>query len=175
MNAQYLWYLHKLSYTPYLYHTYCKVVHYILGEKEEIMIRKMVGCPGGGRPTNRLRSTLAHWAKALCDTDSLPQQFQFLQILCALNPPTRASPPPHIENNTSVVFLPLVSMTFNRITRVLSKHNIKTVGILSRKSPVFSACKGQHGPKNARCMKHPLRETFVSLSSWEVCGGWKQH
>jgi hypothetical protein len=80
-------------------------------------------------------STLVHRAKAVCDTDSLPQELKFFQetfrngyserqILCALNPPMTTPPPS--ENHTSVVFLAFV-ITFNRTSRVLSKHNIKTL------------------------------------------------
>jgi hypothetical protein len=57
------------------------------------------------------------------------------QILHGLNPPTRA-PPPH-EDHTSVAFLPFVEITFNSISRVLSKHNIKTMGLPPRKLSTF--------------------------------------
>jgi hypothetical protein len=57
------------------------------------------------------------------------------QILHAVNPPTRAPPP--CEDHTSVVFLPFIDITFNRISRVLSKHNIKTVGLPPQKLSSF--------------------------------------
>jgi hypothetical protein len=84
--------------------------------------------------------TLIHCARSVCDTSSLPQELKFLQetfrnngynhrqILHALNPPTR-SPPPREEDHTLVAFLPFVDTTFNHTSRVLSKHNIKTVGL----------------------------------------------
>jgi hypothetical protein len=84
-------------------------------------------------------NTLVHRTKAVCDSDSLPQELKFLRatfrnkgygekpILRALNPPTR-DPPPR-EDHTSVAFLPFVDITCNRISRVLSKHNIKTVSL----------------------------------------------
>jgi hypothetical protein len=90
---------------------------------------------------------LVHRAKAVCDTDGLPQELKFpratfrdngygeKQILHALNPPTR-DPPPR-EDHTSVAFLPFVDTTLNRISRVLSKHNIKTVGLPPRKLSRF--------------------------------------
>jgi hypothetical protein len=74
---------------------------------------------------------------------ALPQELIFLtatfrnngygekQVLRALNPLTR-DPPPR-EDHTSVAFLPFVDITFNHISRVLSKHNIKTVGLPPRK------------------------------------------
>jgi hypothetical protein len=89
-------------------------------------------------------STLVHRAKAICDSNSLPQELKFLrdtfqnnsyskwQILWALNPPKRA-PPQCTEGPTSVAFLPIVNTTFKHISRVLSKHNIKTVSLLSKK------------------------------------------
>jgi len=36
-----------------------------------------------------------------------------------------------------VVFLAFVGPTFNHISRVLSKHDIKTLGFLSRKVIIF--------------------------------------
>jgi hypothetical protein len=58
------------------------------------------------------------------------------QILWALNPPKRA-PLQRREDPTSVAFLPSVGTTFNVISRVLSKQNIKTVGLLPRKLSSF--------------------------------------
>jgi hypothetical protein len=56
-------------------------------------------------------------------------------ILHALNPPSRAPPPR--EDHTSEAFLPFVDITFNHISRVLSKHNIKTVGLPPQKFSSF--------------------------------------
>jgi hypothetical protein len=92
--------------------------------------------------------TLVHRAKAICDSNSLPQELKFLhktfrdngysewQILHALSPPKRA-PPQRREDPASVAFLPFVGTVFNRISRVLSKHNIKTVGLPPRKLSSF--------------------------------------
>jgi hypothetical protein len=41
------------------------------------------------------------------------------------------------EDHILVAFLPFVSTTFNRISRVLSKHNIKTIGLLLRNLSSF--------------------------------------
>jgi hypothetical protein len=42
------------------------------------------------------------------------------------------------DNPNSVAFLPYVGTVFNRISRVLSRHNIKSMGLLPRKYPVSS-------------------------------------
>jgi hypothetical protein len=100
-------------------------------------------------PANKqaVLSTLVHGTKVVCDTDRFPQELQFLretfrnngygekQIFRALNPPTR-DPPPR-EDHTSVSFLPFVDITFNCISRVQSKRNIKTVGLPPRKLSSF--------------------------------------
>jgi hypothetical protein len=57
------------------------------------------------------------------------------QIVRALNPPTRAPPP--CEDYTSVAFLPFVDITFNYMSKVLSKLNIKMVGLPPRKLSSF--------------------------------------
>jgi hypothetical protein len=92
-------------------------------------------------------STLVHRARALCDHESLHDELEFLkdtfkrngygdrQIRRALDPPKRAATTP--EKPTSVALLPFVSTTFNRIIRVLSRHNIKSVGLLPRKTAYF--------------------------------------
>jgi hypothetical protein len=43
------------------------------------------------------------------------------------------APPQHREDPASEAFLPSVGTSFNCISRMLSKHNIKTVGLLPRK------------------------------------------
>jgi hypothetical protein len=49
------------------------------------------------------------------------------QIRRALNPPPRACRSD--EKSDSVAFLPCVGKIFNRISRVLARHNIKSVGL----------------------------------------------
>jgi hypothetical protein len=92
-------------------------------------------------------STLVHRAGALCDHESLHDELEFLkdtfkrngygdrQIGRALDPPRRAATTP--GKPTSVALLPFVSTTFNHISRVLSRHNIKSVGLLPRKIANF--------------------------------------
>jgi hypothetical protein len=84
-------------------------------------------------------STLVHRARSLCDQESLHGELEFLrttfrqngysdrQIRQALNPPTRVASTP--EKPDSVAFLPYVGTTFNRISGLLSRHNIKSVGL----------------------------------------------
>jgi hypothetical protein len=54
------------------------------------------------------------------------------QILLALNPPIRDLPQHH-DDPPSVAFLPLAVVTFNRISTMLSKHNIRVVDLPPRK------------------------------------------
>jgi hypothetical protein len=87
-------------------------------------------------------SALIHRARALCDEDSLQAELVFLrevfkqngyndrQIHRALNRRPHL-PQPDNEPN-SLAFLPLVETIFNRISsisRVLARHNIKSVGL----------------------------------------------
>jgi hypothetical protein len=79
-------------------------------------------------PVNKLAalSTLAHRAKAICDSESLPHKLKFLhniwddgcskkrQILGALNPPKRAPPPPRRQDPTSVASIGYYPNTISR-------------------------------------------------------------
>jgi hypothetical protein len=92
-------------------------------------------------------STLVHRARSLCDQDSLCGETEFLrttfrqngysdrQIRRSLNPPARVAPPP--KKTASVAFPPYVSTTFNQISRLLSRQDIKSVGLPSKKIPSF--------------------------------------
>jgi hypothetical protein len=100
-------------------------------------------------PSNKqaVLSTLVHRARALCDHESLHDELEFLrdtskrngygdrQIRRALDPLKGVATPP--EKPISVAFLPLVSTTFNRICRMLSRHSVKFVGFPLRKIPNF--------------------------------------
>jgi hypothetical protein len=92
-------------------------------------------------PSNKqaILSTLIHRARARCDEDSLQAELVFLrdvfrengyndrQIHRGLN---RRSLLPQPDNRPhSVAFLPFVRTVFNRISRVLARHNIKSVGL----------------------------------------------
>jgi hypothetical protein len=91
-------------------------------------------------PSNKqaVLSTLIYRARALFDEDSLQAELVFLkdvfrengysdqQIHRALN---RRPHLPQPDNEPhSVAFLPFVGTVFNRINRVLVRHNIKSVG-----------------------------------------------
>jgi hypothetical protein len=95
-------------------------------------------------PSNKqvVLSTLIHRARALCDEDSLLAELVFLrdifkqngyddrQIHRALN---RRPQLPQPEEPNSVTFLPFVGTVFNRISRKLAQHNIKSVGLPHKK------------------------------------------
>jgi hypothetical protein len=100
-------------------------------------------------PSNKqaVLSTLLHRARALCDVDSLQAESVFLkdvfkrngyndrQIHRALN---RRPHLPQPDNKLhSVAFLPFVGTLFNRISRVLARHNIKSVGLPHMKLSIF--------------------------------------
>jgi hypothetical protein len=57
------------------------------------------------------------------------------EILSALNPPEGEDVPR--ENPTSLAFLFFVVPTFKRLSRVLSKFNIKILGVLPKKLAIF--------------------------------------
>jgi hypothetical protein len=84
-------------------------------------------------------STVVHRARALCDKESLHEELEFLkstfrengyslkQIQHALNPVVRT---PKLNNKpTSVALLPYAQTTYSRISRMLVKHNIRSVGL----------------------------------------------
>jgi hypothetical protein len=53
------------------------------------------------------------------------------QIRGALNPPAKVASTP--EKPASVAFLPYVFTSFNRISRLLCRHNIKLLGLPPKK------------------------------------------
>jgi hypothetical protein len=90
--------------------------------------------------------TLVHGARALNDQASLHELlftgdilrqigYTDRQIHRALKPTQRVTQPN--EKPDSVAFLPYVRSIFNCISRVLSRHNIKSVGLPLRKIPRF--------------------------------------
>jgi len=91
-------------------------------------------------------ASLIHRVTALCDEDSLAQELEFLttvfkdngyshqQISRAMEPATRTT-----ETNdkpTSTAYIPYTQTTFGRLSRMLAKHNIKSVALPPRK--IFS-------------------------------------
>jgi hypothetical protein len=92
-------------------------------------------------PSNKLAvlSILVHRDRSLCDQESLHGELEILmttfrqnvysdrQIQRAPNPQAKVVPTP--EKPLSVAFLPYVSTTFNGISRLLSRQNIKCVGL----------------------------------------------
>jgi hypothetical protein len=96
-------------------------------------------------PSNKqaVLSTLVHRVRFLCDQESLHGELEFLrttfgqngysdrQIRRALNPPAKVASTP--KKPASVSFVLYVGTTFNRITRLLSRHNIKSVGLPPKK------------------------------------------
>jgi hypothetical protein len=91
-------------------------------------------------PSNKqaVLSILIHRARALCDEDSLQAELVFLklvfkqnayndrQIHRALN---RRPHLPQPKKPNSVAFMPFSATIVNRISRVLARHNIKSVGL----------------------------------------------
>jgi hypothetical protein len=100
-------------------------------------------------PANKqpVLASLIHRAKPLCDQDSLPQELEFLttvfkdngyspqQIRQAMKPLTRTAKtddnPPRLH-----IYIPYTQATFGRLSRMLAKHNIKSVALPPRK--IFS-------------------------------------
>jgi hypothetical protein len=107
-----------------------------------------VACHHFPAPKQAVLFTLVHGAKAICDSNRLPQELKLLhqtypesghserQILRALNPPPEA-PPQRNEDPDSVAVFPFVGATFNRTSRALSEHNTKTVVLPPRKLSSF--------------------------------------
>ncbi|GFG31913.1 hypothetical protein Cfor_11969 [Coptotermes formosanus] len=92
-------------------------------------------------------STLVHRARALCDKEGLHELLELLkttfrengyslkQIQRALNSAVRT--PKSNDKPTSVALLPYVQITYSRISRMLAKRNISSVGLPPRKISSF--------------------------------------
>jgi len=95
-------------------------------------------------PANKhsILSSLIHRTGALCDQESLAHELEFLttvfknngynnnQIEWAMKPAARTSEPK--DQPTSTAYIPYTN-TYGRLSRMLAKHNIKSVAIPSRK------------------------------------------
>jgi hypothetical protein len=98
------------------------------------------------------------------------------QIFRTLNPLTRDPPP--CADYTSVAFLPFVDITFNRIIRVLSKHNIKTVGLPLRKHYSFLCPVKDHlalktpGVYSIPC---ECKKVYIGQTEWSIQTTVKEH
>jgi hypothetical protein len=88
-------------------------------------------------------ASLIHRAKALSDEDSLTREPEFLttdfkdnryshqQIRRAMEPATRTAKTN--DKPTSIAYILYTQTTFGRLSRMLAKHNIKSVALLLRK------------------------------------------
>jgi hypothetical protein len=80
---------------------------------------------------------------SICDNDSLPQELEFLstifknngysqqQINHAMKPATQTRK--NREKPTSTAYLPYTQTTFDRLSRMLAKHNIKSIALPPKK------------------------------------------
>jgi hypothetical protein len=141
-------------------------------------------------PSNKqaVLSTLVHRAKSLCDPESLHGELDFLrttfrhnaysdrQTRRALNPPEKVAPLP--EKSSSVAFLPYVNKTFNRISRLLSKHNIKSAALPPKKIPSFlRSAKDDVGLKTPCVYSAPCEcgHVYVGQTSRSIGTTIKEH
>ena len=107
-------------------------------------------------PANKqsVLSSLIHRAKALCDQDSLAQELEFLttifkenryshqQIRRTMKPATRTAKSK--DKPTSTAYIPYTQTIYGQLSRMLAKHNIKSIALPPKKissylSPVKDA------------------------------------
>jgi hypothetical protein len=107
-------------------------------------------------PSNKqaVLSTLIHRTRALCNENRLQAELVFLtdvfkedgykdrKIHRALN--CRAHLPQPDNEPHSIAFLPFVGIVFNRINRVLARHNIKSVGLPHMKLSILLRLVNNH-------------------------------
>jgi hypothetical protein len=122
-------------------------------------------------PSNKqaVLSTLVHRARALCDEDSLQAELMFLRVIfkhngynnqqihTLLNCPLQLDQPDNKPN--SVAFLSFVGTIFNRISRVLTQHKIKSVVLPHMKlSSLLRSVKDNLGlwTTDTRCLQDPF-------------------
>ena len=96
-------------------------------------------------PANKqsILASLIYRAKALCDEDTPTQELEILttvfkdngyihqQIQRAMEPATRTAKTN--DKPTSTAFIPYTQATYGRLSRMLAKHNIKSVALPLRK------------------------------------------
>jgi hypothetical protein len=96
-------------------------------------------------PSHKLSvlTSLIHRATAICDQDSLNQELEFLttvfknnrystqQIRRAMKPPTKTAKTK--DKPTSTVYIPYTQATYGRLSRMLTKHNVKSIPLPPKK------------------------------------------
>jgi len=120
-------------------------------------------------PANKqsVLDSLIHRAKVLCDQGSLTQELEFLttdfkengyspqQIQQALKPITWTAKTN--ERPPLIAFIPYTQTTNGQLSRMLAKHNIKSVSLPPRKIHSYlPPVKDALGFKNAGCVQHPM-------------------
>jgi hypothetical protein len=133
-------------------------------------------------------STLIHRARAICDVDSLQVELVFLkdvfkengyndrQIHRALN--CRPHLPQPDNEPHSVAFLPFVGTLPNRISRVLTRHNIKSVGLPHMKlSSLLRPVKNSLGLRTPGVYRIPCEcgRVYIGQTSSSVDFSLKEH
>jgi non-ribosomal peptide synthetase component F len=115
---------------------------------------------------NQSFASLIHRAKALCDQDSLTQELEFLttvfkdngyspQQIRAMELATRTAKT--IDKPTSTAYIPYTQTTYGRLSRMLAKHNIKSVILPHKKSiQLPSTSQGCIGIKNTGYIQDPM-------------------
>jgi hypothetical protein len=87
-------------------------------------------------------------------------------------------PSTHLEKPASVAFLPYVGKTFNHISKLLSKHNIKSVGLPLKKIPSFlQPAKDDLGLKTPGMYSMPCKcgEVCIGQTSCSINTRIKKH
>jgi hypothetical protein len=94
-----------------------------------------------------LLNTMVHRAHSLCDSDSLKYELDFLNITFKENgynsklvhraPKPNTKLPKLHDKPVSTAMLPYFHTTYNRLSRLLSRHNIKNVALPPKKISIF--------------------------------------
>jgi hypothetical protein len=121
-------------------------------------------------PSNKqvVLSILVHRARALCDEDALQAELVFLRDVFKQNGYNDwqihriLNHSPHFDQSdnksNSVAFLPFVGTILNRISKLLARYNIKSVGLPYMKlSSLLHPVRRPPGTKDTRCLQDPLR------------------
>jgi len=132
---------------------------------------------------------LIHRARTLCDQDSLTQELDFLtsvkmngynpqQIKRAMTPTILNEPTMKDNKPVSRAYLPYTQTTYGRLSRMLAKHNIKSVALPHRK--IFSYLppyKEDLGLRTPGIYSIPCEcgMVYIGQSGWTVQQRIKEH
>jgi hypothetical protein len=130
---------------------------------------------------------LIHWVRTICNVEGLDKEIDHLKrtfrqtgysnidVNCALVPKQRSLI--QKEKPAGVAMIPFQQMVSNKISRLLTKHNIKTIHILVKNIHMLRPIKDKQGLKVAGiyCVPCECSKVYVGQTGTSIKTRCKEH